>query len=322
MATCILTLVRHGESTDNLTALWAGHRDAPLSNHGFAQAQALGKHFKDVPITAIYTSDLKRARTTAQSIYDHSTQPTKPPFTVSTLLREQYFGAAEGEPWDAGKYNSTHLPWDDHRAFELAPEAESLNDVSHRADLALRHFIAPHAIASAQAGAEPSHIVLVAHGIFLSEMLFALHRAQNPNARFVKSGGYTNTGWSRIEITPLLGDDAPPARDSVPAPPGTFKSPPDASAPVLAGSNPEAPYKSLDAVPIPPRHAELPPPLSPGDSVPALKIEVVAMNQTEHLNGLVRQKGGIGNAEHDARQKKMTEFLSGKTSLEEWKGKV
>lgn len=78
------------------TALWAGHRDAPLTNHGFNQATRLGKQFADVPITAIYTSDLKRARTTAQAVYDHNQQEPKPTFTVSTLLREQYFGKAEG----------------------------------------------------------------------------------------------------------------------------------------------------------------------------------------------------------------------------------
>ena len=32
-------------------AVWAGLRDAPLTNHGFAQATRLGKHFAKVPIT-------------------------------------------------------------------------------------------------------------------------------------------------------------------------------------------------------------------------------------------------------------------------------
>jgi len=29
-----VTLVRHGESTDNLKRIWAGWKDAPLSQHG------------------------------------------------------------------------------------------------------------------------------------------------------------------------------------------------------------------------------------------------------------------------------------------------
>ncbi|KAL8283206.1 hypothetical protein RQP46_005984 [Phenoliferia psychrophenolica] len=300
-------------------ALWAGHRNAPLTNHGFNQAERLGQHFKDVPITAIYTSDLKRARTTAQAVYDANQSNPKPPFTVSTLLREQYFGKAEGEAWDAGKYSSAGLPWDEHRAFELAPEAESLNAVGSRADLALRHFLAPHILASSLPGAEPHHVVLVAHGIFLSEMLFSLKRAEDPNYRFLKSGGYENTAWARVEITPLLTPDELAAAAS-----SAVQNPVVEAQPTTAGTGPESPYKSVDAVALPPRHASLPPALHPNDQVPVIKTEVIALNQRDHLEGLVRQKGGIGSAKHDEHQKKLKEYFAGGKGggLEEWKGKV
>jgi hypothetical protein len=42
-----LTLVRHGESTDNIVPIWAGHRDATLTNFGHSQAQRLGESLKD-----------------------------------------------------------------------------------------------------------------------------------------------------------------------------------------------------------------------------------------------------------------------------------
>lgn len=98
----VLTLVRHGESVDNLTALWAGHRDSPLSNHGFNQSLRLADSFRDVPVDAIYTSDLQRARTTAENVMNANESLPKPAFTVSPLLREQNFGDAEGQPWDVG----------------------------------------------------------------------------------------------------------------------------------------------------------------------------------------------------------------------------
>lgn len=48
--------------------------------------------------TAIYTSDLKRAHTTAKNVYEANVATAeKPPFTVSPILREQYFGEAEGQ---------------------------------------------------------------------------------------------------------------------------------------------------------------------------------------------------------------------------------
>lgn len=121
MAPLIVTMVRHGESTDNTTSLWAGHRDAPLSNHGNSQALRLAKAFADVPVTAIYASDLNRANTTARRVWEANADKNggvEVPFTTSPLLREQFFGEAEGAAWDAGKYSSAHLPWEDHRAFQ------------------------------------------------------------------------------------------------------------------------------------------------------------------------------------------------------------
>ncbi|GAA5998923.1 histidine phosphatase family protein [Rhodotorula paludigena] len=301
MAPVIITMVRHGESKDNLTALWAGHRDAPLSNHGYNQALRLGQAFADVPITAIYASDLKRANTTARAIYDANKTSPKPPFTTSPLLREQFFGEAEGEPWDAGKFNSVHLPWEDHRAFRIAPNAESLNDVAARADLVLRHFVLPHVVATAAVppGAGPPqqhHIVLVAHGIWLSEMLFALKRTGDPRLRYVKQGGYVNTGWARIELelddpaavhalspgatsprdefgTDARKDDAfssPPApSEAAPAPSSTVSPASEQPSPSSSSSSPDAP--STDSSPRPPLpphlHSLLPtlPPVPPRD---------------------------------------------------------
>ncbi|GAA5929697.1 hypothetical protein JCM3775_006528 [Rhodotorula graminis] len=260
MAPVIITMVRHGESKDNLTALWAGHRDASLSNHGFTQAQRLGQAFADVPITAIYASDLKRAYTTARCIHDANRSTPKPPFTLSPLLREQFFGEAEGAPWDAGKYSSAHLPWEDHRAFCIAPNAESLNDVARRADLVLRHFVLPHVLATAQVPPDASfpdqhHIVLVAHGIWLSEMLFALKRAGDPHIRFVKSSGYTNTGWCRIELE--LDDP-----DAAHALPSESTSPKDEVTETATQGD------LLASPPAPSEAAPYAPPAAPASSIP------------------------------------------------------
>lgn len=37
-----LTIIRHGESTDNLKPIWAGHADAPLSHHGMNVSDDFG----------------------------------------------------------------------------------------------------------------------------------------------------------------------------------------------------------------------------------------------------------------------------------------
>ncbi|BGP27730.1 hypothetical protein JCM10295v2_006705 [Rhodotorula toruloides] len=355
MAPLILTMVRHGESKDNLTALWAGHRDAPLSTHGYSQALRLGEAFADVPITAIYASDLSRAHTTAKKVYEANKTTPKPPFTVSPLLREQFFGEAEGAPWDAGKYSSAHLPWEDHRAFRLAPNAESLNDVAHRADLALRHFVLPHLLATAQVPPSASHpdqhhIMFFAHGIWLSEMLFALKRAGDPRIRFVKSGGYQNTAWTRVEVEldghsalhalpssaaggqasqqPLQnGSYASPAAPSEAAPSPTSSISRKSAAPSPSKSHSAAHDAECPALPadfhsllptlpaVPPRDPTLPPAWAHADDysrpVPKLRHRVVVFAQADHLNGLKRTRGGVGSGAWDDKQRGLKEFFAG-----------
>lgn len=43
-------------------------KDLPLSPFGFDQAKRLGRHFESLPIEAVYTSPLLRARQTAQAV--------------------------------------------------------------------------------------------------------------------------------------------------------------------------------------------------------------------------------------------------------------
>jgi len=70
----LLTLCRHGESTDNLLATWAGWKDANLSNYGMNQAKRVGFALKDTKIDALYSSDLLRAHWTGQQIYNYNGQ--------------------------------------------------------------------------------------------------------------------------------------------------------------------------------------------------------------------------------------------------------
>lgn len=60
-------LVRHGQSLANLQERFAGHYDAPLTEHGQAQARAVGKYVAEhYDVDAIYSSDLSRAYDTAR----------------------------------------------------------------------------------------------------------------------------------------------------------------------------------------------------------------------------------------------------------------
>jgi probable phosphoglycerate mutase len=61
-----LLLVRHGESTWNVAGRWQGHADPPLSDLGERQAVAARSTPLIAPPDAVWTSDLARARRTAE----------------------------------------------------------------------------------------------------------------------------------------------------------------------------------------------------------------------------------------------------------------
>src|ERR1700694_2280008 len=63
-----LWLVRHGLTDWNMQQRFCGHRDIPLSAQGRAQALWTAEQLLKESISAIYTSDLVRARETAEII--------------------------------------------------------------------------------------------------------------------------------------------------------------------------------------------------------------------------------------------------------------
>jgi broad specificity phosphatase PhoE len=63
-----LLLARHGETDWNRARRWQGHADRPLTDRGRAQAAALGDRLADIALDAVYSSDLRRARETAEAV--------------------------------------------------------------------------------------------------------------------------------------------------------------------------------------------------------------------------------------------------------------
>ncbi|KAL7414449.1 histidine phosphatase superfamily [Mrakia frigida] len=282
MAPLILTIVRHGESTDNLKNLYAGWKDAPLSNHGMNQAKAVGAYFADIPITAVYASPLLRARWTGEQIQSQNKTSPPPPITFSPLLREQHFGQLEGISWDNGKGFVR-----EHRRTFAFPDGESLDDVARRADEAINTFLVPHILAAHSLETQ-HHVVVAAHGIFNAELIGAFLRRRSTGAGTGwKSTGMTNTGWTRLSIS--LSDPSHPH--------STFH-------PSTIPSNTSTNPSSIPLSPAP----TLP---SPHPGQPLLEVEVILVNQCSHLDGIRRQLGGIGSAGFDKKQVDLRDFFSG-----------
>ena len=63
-----LYLARHGETDWNLEQRWQGHADPPLNETGWEQARKLGELIAGFGIGLVWSSDLVRARETAEVV--------------------------------------------------------------------------------------------------------------------------------------------------------------------------------------------------------------------------------------------------------------
>jgi broad specificity phosphatase PhoE len=64
----ILLLVRHGETDWNAERRFQGHADVPLNPRGRDQAARLAEELTSSEVDAVYSSDLSRARETAEIV--------------------------------------------------------------------------------------------------------------------------------------------------------------------------------------------------------------------------------------------------------------
>jgi probable phosphoglycerate mutase len=86
-------LVRHGETAWNREHRTQGWTDIPLNTTGLEQARAAAAALAGRPIGAVISSDLSRARATAEPIAAEARVALR----FEPALRERGFGAAEGK---------------------------------------------------------------------------------------------------------------------------------------------------------------------------------------------------------------------------------
>lgn len=102
-------LVRHGQTDWNVAHRFQGQTDVPLNAMGIAQAHATANFLKDKTFDSIYTSDLSRARLTAEIIAEHHEAAR----SLDERLREIHFGIWEGWTFEQIKANDpdSHARW-------------------------------------------------------------------------------------------------------------------------------------------------------------------------------------------------------------------
>ena len=129
MATTLI-FVRHGESEGNKSGRFNGNANFPLSDKGRAQAQKTAEYLDEFKIDKIYTSDLLRAKETAQIIAERQNID----ITEDKLLREINGGDFEGELYDELhiKFPEEFHKWMNDLGNCQCPNGESIRGLLER----------------------------------------------------------------------------------------------------------------------------------------------------------------------------------------------
>ena len=192
-----LFAVRHGETAWNVEARLQGHTDIPLNDRGREQARRAARSLAEEAIDVVVSSDLSRARETAQAIAEAAGVP----LLTEPGLRERGFGRVEG--WThaevAARWPEDALRWR-RREIDFAPgDGESLRTFHARCVAAFERVVRAHA---------GKTVVLVAHGGVLDSLYRAASRVdldaprtwQLDNAAIHRllhtASGLTLVGWN------------------------------------------------------------------------------------------------------------------------------
>ncbi|MDQ3123458.1 MAG: histidine phosphatase family protein [bacterium] len=93
-----LYFIRHGESEMNVSGLFAGITDTPLTEKGRKQAISAGKKIKNLDIDLIVASPLSRAYDTSRLIAQETGYPVEK-ILLNELFMERHYGKLEGQPY-------------------------------------------------------------------------------------------------------------------------------------------------------------------------------------------------------------------------------
>ena len=88
-------MIRHAEAEGNLYRRCQGHYNSLITDNGYRQIEALAHRFADIPVDAVYSSDLFRTQMTAQAIC----RPRGLTPYTDPRLREVGTGVWEDTPW-------------------------------------------------------------------------------------------------------------------------------------------------------------------------------------------------------------------------------
>lgn len=187
---CKFYITRHGETIWNTQTRMQGHKDSPLTENGINQAGKVGLMLKDIKFSHVFSSDLMRAKRTAEIISADHDLIVK----TSQLLREARLGKFEGKKLSHFKEelkesikHRESLSQEDKMKYKIHPEVESYEESSVRMITFLRE------VALAYLG---KNVLVVSHAGIIRSTLIKMGFA---NDEELPHGSIRNTGYAVVE---------------------------------------------------------------------------------------------------------------------------
>jgi broad specificity phosphatase PhoE len=159
-----LLLIRHGRSLWNVEGRIQGQVDIPLDPVGLQQAERVAQRLQSLPIDAIYSSPLQRARATAEALAVRINLPV----VYDERLMEYDFGVVSGLTWEGVVANHPELVkrWADDAWAVPIEGSEGRINFAARVQAVMDDVIAQY---------PDRQVVVVAHGgtfaVYLAKML-------------------------------------------------------------------------------------------------------------------------------------------------------
>jgi len=154
-------IVRHGETDWNVARRIQGHSDIPLNAVGEQQAKELRKTFGHTSFAAVFSSDLLRAKRTAELAVLEKELVVQ----TTEILRERNFGSLEGknvEEFFALEKLRSNLEKEQQLQHRLVPDMENDEELISRIITFLRE------VAVAYVG---KNVLVVSHGGIMRTLL-------------------------------------------------------------------------------------------------------------------------------------------------------
>ena len=171
-----LILLRHGETEWNRELRFQGQVDVPLNATGHAQAQRLAQRLAGEPIDHLVSSDLSRARQTADPFARQVQASRGIGLDVDAALREQAFGRIDGMRVEDIKRDHADVwaGWTQFQSDYVVPEGESTRQFHARVMSALWQLVASH---------PGKTLAVVTHGGVLDIIYRQVHRLPSSHPR-------------------------------------------------------------------------------------------------------------------------------------------